>query len=113
MIFKNLLNYTSQLILNILNQLQKVYLNSNYYDNKISKADFKNFFYKPSPDLLSSLIKYQKKKDSIENFLTEDLWNNQNLNLKDFEKLNNFYWFFGLDLRSSKKKNTVNCIKLD
>ena len=104
MIFKNLLNYTSQLILNILNQLQKVYLNSNYYDNKISKADFKNFFYKPSPDLLSSLIKYQKKKDSIENFLTEDLWNNQNLNLKDFEKLNNFYWFFGLDLRSSKKK---------
>ena len=26
-----------------------------------------------------------------------------NINSKDYEKLNNFFWFFSLDLKSSKK----------
>ena len=54
--------YINQLFLNISNQIRKFYLNSNLYDKKISKVFHKNLIYKPSPHLLSSLIKYQKKK---------------------------------------------------
>ena len=43
------------------NQLRKIYLNSKFYDKKISKVDEGYLNYKPSPYLLSSLIKYQKK----------------------------------------------------
>ena len=46
----------------IFDQLHKLYLNSNFYDKKISKVYNKELIYKPSPHLLSSLIKYQKKK---------------------------------------------------
>ena len=39
---------------------------------------FQNFIneliYKPSPHLLSSLIKYQKKKFKIENFSLDEIW---------------------------------------
>ena len=52
----------------ILNQIRKLYLSSNFYDKKISKLYNKNLIYKPSPHLLSSLIKYQNKKFLIENF---------------------------------------------
>ena len=60
------------------------------------------FGYKPSPYLLSSIVKYQKKKYKIEDFALEAIWQN-NLKYKEFEKLNNFFWFFSLDLKSSKK----------
>jgi len=46
--------------------------------------------------------KYQKKKYKIEDFALEAIWQN-NLKYKEFEKLNNFFWFFSLDLKSSKK----------
>ena len=45
-----------------INQLRGFYLNSKFYDKKISKVDKGHLDYKPSPHLLSSLIKYQKKK---------------------------------------------------
>jgi uncharacterized heparinase superfamily protein len=32
----------------------------------------------------------------------ESIWQN-NLKYEEFEKLNNFFWFFSLDLKSSKK----------
>ena len=51
----------SQIFFGILNQIRKFYLNSNLYDKKISKINSKNFIYKPSPHLLSSLVKYKKK----------------------------------------------------
>jgi uncharacterized heparinase superfamily protein len=54
------------------------------------------------PYLLSSIVKYQKKKYKIEDFALESIWQN-NLKYKEFEKLNNFFWFFSLDLKSSKK----------
>jgi len=54
--------YVNQFVLNIINQLRKFYLRSNFYDQKISKTNNENIIYKPSPHLLSSLIKYQKKK---------------------------------------------------
>ena len=60
--------YIDQFFFSILNQLRSVYLNSNFYDKKISKISSKNLIYKPSPHLLSSLIKYQRKKNKIEEF---------------------------------------------
>ena len=79
-----------------------IYQNSSLYEKKISKTFDNEFIYKPSPHLLSSIIKYQNKKYKIEDFKLETVWNSQ-IKPKDFEKLNNFFWFFSLDLKSSKK----------
>ena len=95
--------YLNQFFLNIQKQIRNVYLNSKFYDNKISKVDNENLQYKPSPYLLSSLINYQKKKFKIEDYTPSNIWENKKINTKDFKNLNNFYWFFGLDLKSSKK----------
>ena len=62
MILRNPLNFISQLLTNFSKHLRNIYLNSDYYDKKISKINCRDLFYKPSPHLLSSLIKYQKKK---------------------------------------------------
>ena len=95
--------YINQFIFNISEQLRKFYLNSRLYDKKISKINHKDLIYKPSPHLLASLIKYQKKKIRIEDFSLEEVWDNNNLNNKEFKKLNSFNWFFSLDLKSSKQ----------
>ncbi len=50
---------------NIYNQVRNLYLNSNLYDKKISKVSDVELIYKPSPHLLSSLIKYQKKNSKL------------------------------------------------
>ena len=78
-----------------------IYQNSSLYEKKISKTFDNEFIYKPSPHLLSSIIKYQNKKYKIEDFELETVWNSQ-IKRKDFEKLNNFFWLFSLDLKSSK-----------
>jgi uncharacterized heparinase superfamily protein len=101
MITKNLLT-SSNSFLNLKKSLNKFYLNSNFYDKKISKVKDIAFDYKPSPYLLSSIVKYQKKKYKIEDFALETIWQNT-LEFEDYEKLNNFFWFFSLDLKSSKK----------
>ena len=95
--------YINRFFFNTLNRLRKYYLQSNLYDRKISKVKNSNFEYKPSPHLLSSLIKYQKKKFRIEDFSLNEIWNDTKINQKEFKNLNNFYWFFSLDLKSSKK----------
>ena len=102
--------YINRLFFNFINHIRKIYLNSNFYDKKISKIDNTHLIYKPSPHLLSSLIKYQKKKFRIEDFALNEIWNNENISSEDFKRLNNFYWFFSLDLKSSKK-NTQSVIK--
>ena len=99
--------YINRLFFNFLSRLRKFYLESNFYDKKISKVYKLDFIYKPSPHLLSSLIKYPKKKIRIENFSLNEVWNNNNLSDKDFRNLNNFYWFFSLDLKSSKKSTQL------
>ena len=99
--------YLSQFFFNILNQLRKFYLNSKIYDKKISKIDDKDLIYKPSPHLLLSLIKYHKKKFRIEDFSIDEIWDKKRLNYKEFKKLNSFYWFFSLDLKSSKKNSQL------
>ena len=94
--------YISRFFFKIFDQIRKFYLKSNFYDKKISRTKDITFDYKPSPYLLSSIIKYQKKKYKIEDFALESIWQN-NLKYEKFKKLNNFFWFFSLYLKSSKK----------
>jgi len=102
------MNYTnyfgtlSALYFNLKNSYKKFYRNSNFYNKKISKTFNNHFEYRPSPYILSSIIKFKNKKYKIEDFVLESIWQNS-INLKDFEKLNNYFWFFSLDLKSSKK----------
>ncbi len=79
-----------------------IYRNSNFYDKKISKTFNTVFQYKPSPYLLSSIIKYQNKKYKIDELGFNTIWLNKS-ETREFIKLNNFFWFFSLDLKSSKK----------
>ena len=102
MINKYSFGILGQFYLNLKNNFKTIYQNSNFYEKKISKTYNNNFEYKPSPHLLSSIIKYQNKKYKIEDFAIESIWQNK-INSKDFEKLNNFFWFFSLNLKSSKK----------
>ena len=95
--------YINRFFFNIYYHLKKFYLNSKFYDKKISKIENKDLIYKPSPHLLSSIIKYQKKKYKIEDFSLNEIWINRNLTNKEYKNLNSFYWFFSLDLKSSKE----------
>ena len=102
MTIKNFIADLSQIYFNLKLSLRQFYQNSDFYDNKISKTNEIAFDYKPSPYLLSSIVKYQKKKYKIEDFAIESIWQND-LKYQEFEKLNNFFWFFSLDLKSSKR----------
>jgi hypothetical protein len=102
MTITNFIAKLAQIYFNLKLSLKQFYQNSNFYDKKISKTNDVAFGYKPSPYLISSIVKYQKKKYKIEDFALESIWQN-NLKNEEFEKLNNFFWFFSLDLKSSKK----------
>jgi hypothetical protein len=104
MILRKLLNFIAQFPVNIKQQFRNIYLNSNFYDKKISKINNEELIYKPSPHLLSSLINYQTQKINVDSISEENLWENENINNDNFKRLNNFYWFFTLDLKSSRKK---------
>ena len=109
MIKINSLGILNKFYFKISRKIKNLYQSSNFYDKKISKTFENHFEYKPSPHLLSSIIKYQNKKYKIEDFSVETIWQDE-MSLKDYEKLNNFFWFFSLDLKSSKK-STQNTIK--
>ena len=104
MILKNSLSYINQFFFLISNQARKFYLNSKIYNNKISKINEKNLEYKPSPNLLECLIKYDKNKNNIKDFYLNKIWSNENLKKKDYNNLHSFFWLFTLDLNSSKEK---------
>ncbi len=87
----------------IKSKLKNIYQKSSFYEKKISKTFEKKFQYKPSPHLLSSIIKYQNKKFKIEDFEFESVWEKK-IKINEREKLNNFYWIFSMDLKSSKTK---------
>ena len=74
--------YINQFFSSISKNLKKLYLNSNIYDRKISKKINNNFFYKPSPHFLTSLIKYQKKIYKIDD-LSELGFNQKDLKKKN------------------------------
>ena len=103
MLFKNSLTYFNQFFFFIFNQLRNFYLNSSIYNKKISKTLDKSLEYRPSPNLLDCLVKYEKKKIKIEDFFLQSVWANENLEEKDYNNLHSFFWLFSLDLKSSKK----------
>ena len=103
MVLKNSLNFISEFFNYSSNQIRKVYLSSRIYNKKISKIDDKLIEYKPSLNLLDCLIKYEKKKNNIENFYLNSVWTNQDVKETDYKKLHNFFWLFTIDLKSSKK----------
>ena len=80
---------------------RKIYLQSFLYDKKISKNFNLNLRYKPSNHLIFSLLKSQSKKLNIDDFTLESVWTNNNLEKKQIDRLNNFFWLFSLDLKSS------------
>ena len=83
--------------------IKQIYLTSIFYDKKISTNSINELQYKPSPYLLSSIVKIRTKKFNIDNFLYDNFWINKNLSREQLQKLNNFYWLFSLDLKSSNK----------
>ena len=85
---------------------KNIYKNSSFYEKKISKTLEIDFNYKPSPHLLSSLINYQNKKYKIDELDLNIIWENDSKS-REFKKLNNFFWFFSLDLKSSKKSAQI------
>ena len=62
MIIKNFIADLCKIYFNLKLGLKQFYQNSSFYDKKISKANDIAFGYKPSPYLISSIVKYQKKK---------------------------------------------------
>ena len=74
MININSLGILGLFYLNIKKTFKTIYQNSNFYEKKISKTFKNSFEYKPSPHLLSSIIKYQNKKYKIEDFTIESIW---------------------------------------
>ncbi len=103
MILKNSLNFINEFFNYLSNQIRKIYLNSSIYNKKISKINLQSLYYKPSPNLLDCLIKYERKKNKIEDFYVNSIWINEKISLKDYKKLHSFFWLFSLDLKSSKK----------
>ena len=95
MIFKNSFLFLKK-------KTRSLYLNSNIYNKKISVNESISLNYKPSLSILSCLVKYEKKKNKIEDFNVDSIWE-KNINDKDLKKLHSFYWLFTIDLKSSKK----------
>ena len=97
MILKSSLTFVNEFFFHISNQIRKIYLGSVLYNKKISNLDKKSLEYKPSPSLLDCLIKYEKKKNKIEDYLLDSIWTNEKLNINDYKKLHSFFWLFTID----------------
>ena len=109
MVFKSSLNFINNSFLFLKKNVRSLYLDSNFYNKKISSFNNSSLEYRPRPSLLDCLIKYEKKKINIENYSLNEIWNNQDLKEKDYNNLNSFFWLFSLDLKSSKK-DTQNVV---
>ena len=99
MIFNNLLNLINNSYIFSKKRIRYLYLSSNLYNRKITSSIVNSLEYHPSPNLLNSLIKYDKKKINIENYSLNKIWDNKNLKKKDYKNLNSFFWLFSLDLK--------------
>ena len=109
MIFNDLLNFVNNSYIFYKKKIRSLYLSSSIYNRKITPSTVGSLEYHPSPNLLASLVKYNKKKINIKNYSLNKIWDNKNLKKKDYKNLNSFFWLFSLDLRSSKK-DTQNII---
>jgi len=103
MIYNDLLNFINNSYIFSKKKIRSLYLSSSIYNRKIIPSILSSLEYHPSPNLLNSLIKYDKKKIDIENYSLNKIWDNKNLKEKDYKNLNSFFWLFSLDLKSSKK----------
>ena len=101
MYLKNSLILINEFFNSSKNQIRKLYLKSNFYNNKISKVEISNITYRPSLSILSCLVKYDKKKIKIEELDKDNIWENKLLGGNNLYKLNSFYWLFSIDLKSS------------
>ena len=68
MIVEKFIDSFSLIYFSLKNHINKIYQNSNLYDKKISKTYNDTFNYRPSPHLLSSIVKYQKKNIKLKTF---------------------------------------------
>ena len=93
----------SKIFLIFFNYFRRIYLKSSFYDKKISIIESKSIIYKPALSTLSCLIKYDKKKQKIEDFDIQTIWNKRDISKKNFNKLHNFFWLFSIDLKNSSK----------
>ena len=109
MIFNNLLNLINNSYILSKKKIHSIYLSSNIYNRNITSSVVGSLEYYPSPNLLDSLIKFDKKKTNIKNYSLNKIWDNKKLKKRDYRNLNNFFWLFSLDLKSSKK-DTQNII---
>ena len=83
MFLKSSFNYIYEFYFIFKNQIRKIYLNSSFYNKKISRVDENILVYQPSLNILSSLIKYEKQKKKIEDFNVQSIWENKGLKYKD------------------------------
>ena len=104
MLLKNSISLINEFFSVTLNQIRKIYLNSNIYNKKISINDNNILHYKPSLSILSCLIKYEKKKNKIEDFNVNSIWDKK-INDKDLKKLHSFYWFTSSGVRNFKRNS--------
>jgi len=103
MFLKSSFNYINEFYFILKNEIRKIYLNSSIYNRKISRVDENVLVYQPNLNILSSLIKYEKQKNKIEDFNIKSIWKSQSLNYNNFKKLHSFYWLFSIDLKSSNE----------
>jgi hypothetical protein len=79
MIFNNLLNLINNSYTFSKKKIRFLYLSSNIYNKKITSSVVSSLEYYPSPSLLDSLIKYDKKKINIENYSLNKIWDEKKL----------------------------------
>ena len=103
MYLKNSLILINEFFYSSKNKIKKLYLKSNFYNNKISTIEISDINYRPNLSILSCLVKYDKKRIKIEELDRNNIWENKLLSGNKLSKLNNFYWLFSIDLKSSSK----------
>ena len=103
MFIKSSINLINDFFFIFSKQIRNLYLNSSIYNKKISKFEDNILTYRPNLSILSSLIKYEKKKNKIEDFHVYSIWENKKILNKDYKKLHSFYWLFSIDLKSSNR----------
>ena len=93
MFFKSIVLNFNLILFQFFQQIRKIYLNSPIYNKKISRIDDKTIIYKPSQSILNCLIKFDRKKNNIEDFSLNSIWkNSHSLNSKEIlKKLHNFF----------------------
>ena len=102
MIKKNTFNFISQFNSFFSNLLRNFYLNSQFYNKKISKITNKSLEYKPSINLINCIVNQENKKTKVEELYLNKIWDNKYFNRNTDKRLHSFFWLFSLDLKSSK-----------